>query len=291
MEMYELKNDFLTVKVNSKGAELSSIKNGKDAEFIWQADPKFWGRHAPILFPIVGRLKDDHYFVDGNEYKMTQHGFARDQEFTLESQTDSKLVLTLTTSEASLAKYPYHFKLSVIYQLVKDTVQISYLVDSLEESEDMYFNIGAHPGFSVPFDDGLKFEDYNVKVDPAETRSSIPIVEHQIDLDGEHKVEDQNFPMNREEFKDDAVVYRLNDPAVVSISSEKSDHKITLDTGNAKYFGMWSTYPDAGNFMCIEPWWGLADKKDSDNNFKTKYGVNKLAPNEQFEAYFSISIQ
>ncbi|WP_125566181.1 aldose 1-epimerase family protein [Companilactobacillus insicii] len=291
MEVYELKNDFLTVQVNSKGAEMSSIKDGNNIEFIWQADPKIWGRHAPVLFPIVGRLKDDHYFIDGNEYKMTQHGFARDQEFDLESQTDSKLVLTLTTSEASLAEYPYHFKLSVIYQLVKDTIQVSYLVDSLEESEDMYFNIGAHPGFAVPFDSNLKFEDFDVKVDPAETRSSIPIVEHQIDLDGEYKVENQNFSMNHDEFKNDALIYRLNEPAVVSISSKKSEHKVTVDTGNAKYFGMWSSYPDAGDFMCIEPWWGLADKTDSDNNFKTKYGVNKLAPNEQFEAYFSISIK
>ncbi|KRK91828.1 aldose 1-epimerase family protein [Companilactobacillus futsaii] len=292
MTVYQLKNDYLTLKVNSLGAEMNSITNNEDSEFIWQADKNVWGRHAPVLFPIVGRLKDDHYFVDGKEFNMTQHGFARDQEFSLDSQTDSKLVLSLTTSEASLEKYPYHFKLRIIYQLVKDTVQISYLVDSLEENDDMYFSIGAHPGFSVPFDKGLKFEDYKVSIDPAETRTHIPIDNHLIDLNGEKKVENQNFDMTRDYFVDDAVVYRLNDPAEVTIYSDKSDHKLTLDTGNAKFFGMWSTYPDDnGKFMCIEPWWGLADKTDSDNNFKNKYAINKLAPKEQFEAYFSISVK
>ena len=291
MTVYQLKNDFLTVQVKSLGAEMISIKDTEDTEFIWQADPEVWGRHAPVLFPIVGRLKDDHYFVDGKEYKMTQHGFARDQEFDLDSQTDSKLVLSLTTSEASLEKYPYHFKLRIVYQLVKDTVQVSYLVDSMEESEDMYFSIGAHPGFTVPFEKGLKFEDFKVEIDPSETRSHIPIVDHQVDINNENKVENQSFPLTRGEFVDDAVVYRLNKPAEVTITSDKTSHKITLDTGNAKFFGMWSTYPNEGKFMCIEPWWGLADKTDGDFDFKNKYAINKLAPNEQFEAYFSISIK
>ncbi|KRN98377.1 aldose 1-epimerase family protein [Companilactobacillus kimchiensis] len=292
MTVYQLKNDFLTVKINSLGAEMNSIQNTEDSEFIWQADPKVWGRHAPVLFPIVGRLQDDHYFVDGKEYKMTQHGFARDQDFALDSQTDTKLVLSLTTSEASLEKYPYHFKLRIVYQLIKDTLQISYLVDSMEESEDMYFSIGAHPGFTVPFDKGLNYEDYKVQIEPAESRTHIPIVDHLVDLNGEKKVENQNFSLTRDYFVDDAVVYRLNEPAEVQIKSDKSDHKITLDTGNAKFFGMWSTYPDDnGKFMCIEPWWGLADKTDTDNNLKNKYAINKLAPKEQFEGYFSISVK
>ena len=292
MTVYQLKNDFLTVKVNSFGAELNSITNNEDSEFIWQADPEVWKRHAPVLFPIVGRLKDDHYFVDGKEYQMSQHGFARDQEFELDSQTDTKLVLSLTTSAASLEKYPYHFKLRIVYQLIKDTIQVSYLVDSMEESEDMYFSIGAHPGFNVPFDKGLNFEDYKVQVAPAEARTRIPLVGSQVDLNNEDKVENQDFNMSREYFVDDAVIYRLNEPAEVTIDSDKSSHRVILDTGNAKFFGMWSTYPnDNGKFMCIEPWWGIADKVDSDNDFKNKYAINKLAPKEQFEAYYSISIK
>lgn len=293
MTVYQLKNDFLTVKVESLGAEVISVKNTKGVEFMWQANPNVWGRHAPVLFPIVGRLKDNHYYIDDKEYHMTQHGFARDQEFALDSQSDSKLVLSLTTSEASLEKYPYHFKLRIVYQLVKETLQISYLVDSLEESEDMYFSIGAHPGFSVPFEKGLNYEDFTVKVDPKETRTLIPINGEtgNIDLNNEKKVDNQDFPLSHEAFVNDAIVYRLNEPTQVTISSDKSEHQVILDTGNAKFFGMWSSYPTEGNFMCIEPWWGIADKNDSDNQLKTKCGINRLAPNEQFEAYFSISVK
>lgn len=293
MTVYQLKNDFLTVQVKSLGAEVISIKNSEETEFIWQANPSVWGRHAPVLFPIVGRLKDNHYYLDDKEYQMTQHGFARDQEFDVESQTDSKLVLSLVTNEDCYKKYPYHFKLRVIYQLIKDSLQVSYLVDSLEDSKDMYFSVGAHPGFAVPFAEGLNYEDFNVQVDPAETRTHIPIdgATGNVDLNNESKVENQNFPLTHEAFVDDAIVYRLNEPATVTIASDKTSHKVILDTGNAKFFGMWSSYPTKGNFMCIEPWWGIADKTDSDNNFKTKYGINKLAPKEQFEAYFSISIK
>ena len=293
MTVYQLKNDFLTIKVESLGAEVISVKNTKGVEFMWQANPNVWGRHAPVLFPIVGRLKDNHYYVDDKEYQMTQHGFARDQEFSLDSQSDSKLVLSLTTSEASLEKYPYHFKLRIVYQLVKGTLQISYLVDSLEESEDMYFSIGAHPGFSVSFEKGLNYEDFTVKVDPKESRTLIPINGEtgNIDLNNEKKVDNQDFSLSHEAFVNDAIVYRLNEPTQVTISSDKSERQVILDTGNAKFFGMWSSYPTEGNFMCIEPWWGIADKNDSDNQLKTKYGINRLAPKEQFEAYFSISVK
>ncbi len=293
MTVYQLKNDFLTIQVKSLGAEIISIKNTEDTEFMWQANPNVWGRHAPVLFPIVGRLQDNHYYLDDKEYHMTQHGFARDEEFSLDSQTDSKLVLSLMTNGESFAKYPYHFKLRIVYQLVKDTLQVSYLVDSLEESKDMYFSIGAHPGFSVPFEEGLKYEDYNINVEPTETRTLIPINGNtgNVDLNNESKVENQSFPLTHEAFAKDAIVYRLNEPAEVTIASDKSEHRVILDTGNAKFFGMWSAYPTEGNFMCIEPWWGIADKDDTDNQFKTKYGINKLAPQKQFEAYFSISIK
>ncbi|WP_334352788.1 aldose 1-epimerase family protein [Companilactobacillus sp. HBUAS56257] len=292
MTVYQLKNDFLTVKIESLGAEIISVTNKDGVEFIWQANPNVWGRHAPVLFPIVGRLKDNHYFVDDQEYHMTQHGFARDQEFSLDSQSDSQLVLSLTTSEKSLEKYPYHFKLRVVYQLVKGTLQISYLVDSLEQSQEMYFSIGAHPGFAVPFEKGVNYEDFKVSVDPKETRTLIPINGEtgNIDLNNEEKVDNQDFDLKHDAFVNDAIVYRLNEPTQVTIASPKSDRQVILDTGNAKFFGMWSSYPTEGNFMCIEPWWGVADKSDTDNQLKTKYGINHLAPGEQFEAYYSISV-
>lgn len=291
MEIYSIKNDYLTVQVKSVGAEIISVKDNANNEFIWQADPEIWNRRAPVLFPIVGRLKGDHYYYNDHEYEMSQHGFARDEEFSLASQTDAKLVFSLVDSDRTLRVYPFHFKLRIVYQLVKDTLQISYLVDNTDAENDMYFAIGAHPGFSVPFEKGLEYEDFGIKVEPKQTRSRISLKDSNIDLSHEEKVEDQDFTLNHDKFADDAIIYRLNDPAVITIESAKTDRSLTLDTGNAKFVGIWSQYPETGNFVCIEPWWGIADKVDTDNKFESKYGINLLEPKQQFDAYYSISFK
>ncbi|WP_099974749.1 aldose 1-epimerase family protein [Lactobacillus terrae] len=291
MGLYEIKNDFLTANINSLGAEVYSVKNESGTEFIWQAEQDVWGRHAPILFPIVGRLKDDYYKVDGNDYQMGQHGFARDREFEVTSQTETMLEFTLEYDDESLTSYHYKFSLKVVYQLIKDSLQISYLVDSLESEKIMNFSVGAHPGFNIPFDNQLEYEDYQIKLEPQETLNRIPLKESNIDLSKEFSVDNQNEHLTHDLFKNDAIIYRLNNPLVISISSEQSEHSITLDTGNAKFVGLWSQYPSEGNFVCIEPWWGIADKVDTDHNFETKYGINKLNPKERFEAYYSISFK
>ncbi|WP_129044911.1 aldose 1-epimerase family protein [Companilactobacillus metriopterae] len=291
MGLYEIKNDFLTANINSLGAEVYSVKNESGTEFIWQAEQDVWGRHAPILFPVVGRLKDDYYKVDGNDYQMGQHGFARDREFEVTSQTETMLEFTLEYDDESLTSYPYKFSLKVVYQLIKDSLQISYLVDSLESEKIMNFSVGAHPGFNIPFDNQLEYEDYQIKLEPQETLNRIPLKESNIDLSKEFSVDNQNEHLTHDLFKNDAIIYRLNNPLVISISSEQSEHSITLDTGNAKFVGLWSQYPSEGNFVCIEPWWGIADKVDTDHNLETKYGINKLNPKERFEAYYSISFK
>lgn len=291
MEIYTVQNDFLTVQVKSAGAEIISIQDSFKNELIWQADPEIWNRHAPVLFPIVGRLNGDHYLFNDQKYDMSQHGFARDKEFTLESQNDNKLVLNLEDDMDTLSIYPFHFKLQIIYQLVKDTLQVSYIVWNKDQIEKMYFGIGAHPGFHVPFVDGLNFDDFKVSVDPQIPRSRIALSDSNIDLSQELRVEDQSFDLSHESFKDDAIIYSLSEPAVITIESEKSDHKINLDTGNAKFVGIWSQFPEKGDFVCIEPWWGIADKIDTDHQLTTKYGINSLDPDQKFEAYYSISFK
>jgi galactose mutarotase-like enzyme len=291
MEIYTIQNDFLKIQVKSAGAEIISIQDNSNNEFIWQANPEIWNRHAPVLFPIVGRLNGDYYFYDDNKYRMTQHGFARDKEFSLESQNDNKLVLQLEDDQETFEMYPFHFQLQIVYQLVKDTLQISYVVSNRDTEETMYFAIGAHPGFSVPFAKGLTFEDFKVTVEPKMTRSRIALKDSNIDLSKEQRVDDQDFDLTHESFVDDAIIYSLSEPAVITISSDKIERKINLDTGNAKFVGIWSQYPEKGNFVCIEPWWGIADKIDTNHELTSKYGINSLEPAEQFESYYSISFK
>lgn len=291
MEIYTVQNDYLKIQVKSAGAEIISIQDSSNNEHIWQADPDIWNRHAPVLFPIVGRLNGDHYYYNDQKYQMNQHGFARDREFLLDSKNDNKLVLSLSDDDNTLSIYPFHFNLKIVYQLVKDTIQISYVVTNTDDDQKMYFAIGAHPGFAVPFEKGLNFEDFAVSIDPKETRSRIALKDSNIDLSQEKRVEDQDFDLTHERFVDDAIIYSLSKPATISIGSEKTPHKIQLDTGNAKFVGIWSQYPEKGDFVCIEPWWGIADKIDTDHQLVNKYGINELDPNKKFEAYYSISIK
>ncbi|AKP66544.1 aldose 1-epimerase family protein [Companilactobacillus ginsenosidimutans] len=291
MEVYSIQNDFLSIKVKSSGAEIISIQNQANQELIWQADPEVWNRHAPVLFPIVGRLNGDHYYYNDQKFQMSQHGFARDKDFEIESQTDSKLILSLEDDQESYSVYPFHFKLQVIYQLVKDTLQVSYIVKNKDSEQTMYFAVGAHPGFAVPFVKGLSYEDFKVSLTPKAARSRISLKDANIDLSQEKRVDNQDFNLTHEEFVDDAIIYSLSEPTVITISSDKTDHKINLDTGNAKFVGIWSQYPTQGDFVCIEPWWGIADKIDTDHQLTTKYGINTLDPEDKFEAYYSISFK
>jgi len=288
---YELKNNFLTVQVSSIGSELQSIKNGSGLEYVWQAAKDVWPRQAPILFPIVGRLNDDHYYVDGKEYKMTQHGFARDQEFTLISNTDSKLVLQLKDNEESHKIYPYKFELTVTYLLNKNNVSVSYVVKNIDQDKLLYFSIGAHPGFKVPMDKKLSYEDFKVEFSPKEKRVTIPVAGHSADVNNRHETETQDFDLNRGAFKKDAIVYELTSATDISVTSPLTNHKVIFNTGNAKYVGLWSTYPTEGKFLCIEPWWGLADTPESDGQFISKKAINKLNSNEEFEAHYSVNIE
>lgn len=291
MMIYELKNDYLTVRVSSVGSELQSIKNNQGLEYVWQSDENVWPRQAPILFPIVGRLKDDHYFVDGKEYKMTQHGFARDQEFTLISNDDDKLVLQLTDNAESKKIYPFKFQLTVTYELNKNNISVFYEVKNISDDKTLYFSIGAHPGFKAPIEDKFDYEDYSLKFSPKMKRNTIPISGHYADVKNKVVVENQDFVLTREAFKDDAIVYELESSTNICLSDKNKEHKLIFNTGNAKYVGLWSTYPVEGKFVCIEPWWGLADTPESNNQYVEKKAINKLDPKDNFEAYYSISVE
>ena len=173
--MITLKNQYLTVLINEQGAELTSVKDTDGLEYIWQADPAFWKRHAPILFPIVGRLKDNQYTYAGQTYEMTQHGFARDNQFEVESQLPTKVSLVLRPTEETLAKYPFKFELRIIYELVDHQLNVSLNV--INPSQDtLLFSIGAHPGFNIPLVKGEgNFEDSFIRVAPKKSYVQIPL--------------------------------------------------------------------------------------------------------------------
>ena len=290
--MITLKNDRLTVQISAKGAELQSIKNNNDElEYLWQGDPDFWGRKAPVLFPIVGRLKDDEYKYKGNTYSLNQHGFARDLRFQIEEQTDTTARLTTYSTEETKAYYPFDFQLSLTYTLEKNTINVSYLVKNTHPSEDLYFSIGGHPGFNIPMTDDTTFEDYYLSFLPREARRKIPLVGPYLDLDNKTLAQtNTEIDLRRPLFDHDALIYETKGKNIFSISSEKTTRSVSLTFENFPYTGIWSPPKTEAPFVCIEPWFGIADAIDFAGQLNDKLGIQHLKGTESFSANYTISI-
>lgn len=166
---YELKNEQLTVGFETKGAEMISLRGNKSGkEYLWNADAKFWGRHSPVLFPIVGRVRDNTYRYDGQEYHLFQHGFARDMEFECISQEPEEIWFRLKATPDTKRNYPFEFQLEIGYRLENDTVRVMWKVTNLEKEKEMHFSIGAHPAFMCPLNEGEKQSDYGIVMDEEE---------------------------------------------------------------------------------------------------------------------------
>ncbi|MER2131553.1 MAG: aldose 1-epimerase family protein [Carnobacterium inhibens] len=290
--MITLKNDALTVHISQKGAELQSIKsNSEEVEYLWQGDPTFWGRKAPVLFPIVGRLKNDEYVYQGKTYSLNQHGFARDLVFQVEEQTDVSVCFTLSSTTETKVSYPFDFKLTVTYTLDKNDIKVSYGVYNTHPIEDMYFSIGGHPGFNVPMTSDTTFEDYYLTFLPRETRKKIPLIGSYLDL--ENKTLSQTnteIDLKRPLFDHDALIYETKGKNIFSISSEKTARSVALTFEGFPYTGIWSPPKKEAPFVCIEPWFGIADTQNASGELSEKLGIQHLKGMETFAAHYTISL-
>ena len=286
---YEIKNEFIKAKIKSFGAELNSLqKCGKDLEYIWQGDAKYWARHSPILFPIVGRLKKDNYFYKNQKYNMSQHGFARDKEFEVVNQTDSFIKFKLSSDEKSLEIYPFDFELYLSYKLEKSCLIISYKV--VNKSDDkMLFSIGAHPAFNWSLEKDLKKEDYFLEFEINNSKryflNELGLVYDSMDLEFKEK----KLFLNEELFKNDALVFNDLNIKKLIFKNIKNENFIKLNFENFPYLGIWSK-PSGAPFLCIEPWFGVADENSSNQNLEEKKGMINLNKDELFSCFYSIEV-
>lgn len=287
-----IKNKHLTVEIALKGAELQSIQsNEKGIEYLWQGDQEYWNRKAPILFPIVGRLKDDRYTYKGQTYSMTQHGFARDSVFEIVEQEEHKAVFQLTSSEESKQLYPFNFALIVAYEVIENVVQVSYLVKNTDDSEMMYFSIGGHPGFNVPLTPTTTFEDYYLSFLPRRSRKQIPLKGPFADTIHTTLAQtNTTMRLDRQLFDKDALVFEVKNKNTFSILSDKTPHSVEVTFENYPYVGVWSVPGKEAPFVCIEPWHGLADTVDASGNLEEKLGIQTLSAQDTFETKYSIQV-
>ena len=289
--MFQLHNDHLLVRVAAQGAELQSlVQRQTGIEYLWQADPQFWGRHAPLLFPIVGRLKDNRYCVDGIWYELPQHGFARDMIFECVAHREDCVHLRLSATEATRALYPFSFVLDVIYTVHQDKLHIEYRVMNDGETP-LLFHIGGHPGFSTALQADDRFEDYQIMVATVAdslTRHHLrgPFV---VPEQAECVAPTQRFDLNRGLFVNDALIFEPDGQTThLSLQSCKHHHRVAVSFQGWRFVGLWSPYPADAPFVCIEPWAGIADTIAHDGQLAHKWGGNRLDAGQS--ACFSMKV-
>ena len=291
MALYELKNEQIAITVDSHGAELKSLKKlADDQEYMWCGDAKFWGRTSPVLFPFVGGLKNKEYRFEGKTYSMTQHGFARDMDFELETQTESELWFTLESTEETLARYPFPFILNLGYRLEGSTVAVLWKVENPSEKQ-MYFSIGGHPAFNCPLTDETKQSDYSVSFADTDEIVSTRISEEGLAtgcMDIYH-LADGHLSLTSNLFDHDALVIEDHQTDTVALCRKDGTPYLTVKM-EAPLFGIWSPPGKNAPFVCIEPWYGRCDDEYFDGDLTEREWGNKLAPHHTFEASYTITI-
>ncbi len=287
---YEIRNEHIKAKIKSFGAELNSLqKIDDDLEYIWQGDSKYWNRHSPILFPIVGRLKDDSYLYKNQKYNMSQHGFARDKEFEVVRKEADFIEFRLKSNEKTLEIYPFSFELYLSYKLEKNSLIVSYKVINKSDDE-MLFSIGAHPAFNWTFKKNEKKEDYFLEF--ANIRESKRYFLNDKGLVYNHEnleIIDNKIALNEELFKNDALVFNDSNIKNLTLKNKNNNNFVKLNFDNFPYLGIWSK-PSGAPFLCIEPWFGIADDENSNGNFEDKKGLISLEKDEIFSCFYTIEI-
>lgn len=280
---YQIKNSFIKAQIKSFGAELNSLKKcDENFEYIWQANSKYWARHSPVLFPIVGRLKEDSYFYKNKKYSLSQHGFARDKEFEIVQNEADFIEFRLKSDEKSLEFYPFFFELNIGYKLDKNSLIVSYKVKN-KSDEKMYFSIGAHPAFNTQVCDFLEFE--NIKTTKRYFLDEKGLIYKNEDLN----LENSKLCLDKDLFKDDALVFNDSTIKQITLKNIENKSRVKVKFDNFPYLGIWSK-PNDAPFVCIEPWFGVADDENSNQKIEDKKGILSLEKEEEFFCFYTIEV-
>ena len=287
--LYTIQNEFLTALVDDQGGELHSVKFGS-TELLWQGDPKWWTGHAPILFPVIGTLRNASYLHNGKQYVLKQnHGFARRSKFSLVNHSDEQVTFSLCDNEETRAVYPFEFELLVTYKLSNSSLYTDLVVTN-KSDENMYFSIGGHPAFNCPLLHEENFEDYELVFNENETIGTHIVTEEGFVLDEMVPIfnDSNRISLGHELFqKYQTLVFSNLKSTEVSIKSRKTGAGVTMDFTGFPYFGVWQ--PPGAPFVCLEPWQGIEDSPNSSENLCNKKGIIRLGSKSEYQCGFTIT--
>lgn len=288
---YRLDNGVLEINVASKGAELISIKDETGKEYLWQGDEKYWGRQSPILFPFVGRLKNQEYTYEGKKYPMMQHGFARDMEFSVIEEKADEIWFEIKDDGETYKLYPFHFSLKIGYRLVENRIEVLWKVENID-TKTMYFNIGAHPGFFCPIDgekDKVGYAlEFNSKGNPkyygADYDTGLRFSKlHELKLENGRSI------ITKEYFDETTYIFEDNQISEVSLVKPSGEKYVTVRF-DMPILAVWSKERADAPFVCLEPWCGRCDRMDFNGNLEDREYNTVLEAGEVFNNIYSIEI-
>ena len=273
------------------GAELTSlVTTANGLEYVWPGDPAVWARHAPVLFPLVGRLPNDAYEYEGRGYKLPQHGFARDQQFAVVRQSPTELMFRLQHDETTRAVFPFAFELTIAYTLRDAQLTVRWDVRNPAPDEPLLFSIGAHPAVRCPLLPDEQFEDYYLEFD-----HPVTLERHLLRgglLTGQTApvlTQERELPLTYELFANDALVFKHYDFTNLTLRSRQSAHFVRFKFDGFPYLGLWTKGSGAG-FVCVEPWHGIASPTGEPSELSEKEGILTLEPGQVFSATYSIEV-
>lgn len=289
--LHAIQNEFLTVTAIEMGAELQSVRSSDGTEYLWQGDATYWGGHAPNLFPYVARLWQGAYRMDGEEYHLPIHGFAPTSRFELVQKSDICMVFELCDSENTLEQYPRRFAFRLIYELKENELGVTYEVQNYDE-KTMYFGLGGHPGFNVPLEEGVRFEDYRLRF--AEKCAPMRV---SFSADCFVEGEDTKFtleegtmlPLRHEMFDDDAIVLRDMAREVV-LEAPGSAKKVLVSYPDMPYLGIWHRPKSDAPYVCIEPWMSLPAQRGEITAFEKQADLIRLESGKTYTNRWTIAI-
>ena len=289
--IYTIKNDKIEVSVEDLGAQMRSIKDATGKEYLWQGDEKYWNGSAPNLFPYIARLTEGKYILKGRTYEMPKHGFLRNSVLKLKEKTQTKMVFSLTDSEETYKMYPYHFEIKVKYELFENELKVSYNVAN-KDKKVMYFGVGGHPGFQVPVEKELSFEDYFIEFAKGTDMKRVGMSEDCF-VTGKYEAfpleENRRLYLHHNLFDDDAIILK-DAPSKVVLASEKGSARIEMETRHLEYLGIWHKPASDAPYVCIEPWSSLPSKKDIIEDLEKQDNLVSLKPDGYYTGFFKVKI-
>lgn len=288
--MISLENDSLKVWIKPKGAELRSLVNKKTGiEHIWDADPSYWAKSSPVLFPIVGGLKEGSYTYNGRSYNLSRHGFARDNMFEAVSKDKEQVTFKFSSSEETLKVYPFHFDFFITYVLDEALLAVNYKVVNTGET-NMFFSLGAHPAFAVPFNQEGAYDSFSLEFDASEDLKRWPLSpEGLIEIEStDLKLDNNKLNLTKKLFESDALVFKNLKSEVITLKSKQSENYLKFTFKDFPFFGIWAA--KNANFVCLEPWCGIADSVEHNQELTEKEGINALAAGQSFERSWAVEV-